>query len=614
MVVAPQIWLDTTPGRSPVPMTEEFVEVPEVALPYLHLIRHSLHLPTVFGVHTPNGGTPILLLDNAPIDPAGLLQTTLTSAWEQAPALRQLYWLWQLLDLWEPLQQEGVVASLLRADNVHVEGWRIRLRELFPDSVLEDPTAPTPSPENTGDRPQIFAPLHGFAEIWQALAERANPDIQPPLLQLCGQMTAQAQSATGAESTDASFLSTLRKQLNHLLLTHASHQPLRLTIAGGTTTGPQHSHNEDTCYPDTMQAMPSQPDDMLLLPRFAIVCDGIGGHEGGEVASQLAVRSLKLQMCAFLTELAEQNELLSPEVVIQQLEAILRVVNNLIASQNDSQGRESRQRMGTTVVMALQLPQQVNRESAGDAVGESNSHELYIAHVGDSRAYWLTSRYCHQLTVDDDIATRDVGLGRTFLAAIAQRPDAGALTQALGTRDGELLKPSVKRFILDEDGIVLLCSDGLSDNGWIEQLWEHSTRLVLKGKMTLPLAVQTWLDLANQRNGHDNSSVVMLHCQTSRDSVKLFDSRIHSSDTELSDSARALLYDEDPDTAIETDADIPEPATHKASMWISGIGLAIACFIAGILGIMLWKQLDPEGFQRLQEQLQPQPESVTPSP
>uniref|UniRef100_A0ACD5H226 PP2C family protein-serine/threonine phosphatase n=1 Tax=Desertifilum tharense IPPAS B-1220 TaxID=1781255 RepID=A0ACD5H226_9CYAN len=144
----------------------------------------------------------------------------------------------------------------------------------------------------------------------------------------------------------------------------------------------------------------------------------------------------------------------------------VRVVNNQIAAQNDTQGRELRQRMGTTLVMALQLPQRVGLQAG--RVG--NSHELYIAHVGDSRAYWMTPNYCQLLTVDDDVSVREVRMGRSLYRECLRRPDAGALTQALGTRDAEFVRPTVRRFILEEDGILLLCSDGLSDRDRIESV------------------------------------------------------------------------------------------------------------------------------------------------
>ena len=123
----------------------------------------------------------------------------------------------------------------------------------------------------------------------------------------------------------------------------------------------------------------------LLLPRLAIVCDGVGGHDGGEVASQRVVRSLQLQLRSLLAEAMEQPKAIPPHVVVDQIEAAIRVANNLINQQNDEQGRADRQRMGTTLVMALVLPQRVDTPE-----GPTEVNELYLTHIGDSRAYWIT--------------------------------------------------------------------------------------------------------------------------------------------------------------------------------------------------------------------------------
>ena len=70
------------------------------------------------------------------------------------------------------------------------------------------------------------------------------------------------------------------------------------------------------------------------------------------------------------------------------------MANDAICDHNDNDERRGRKRMGTTLVMAL-----------------AHLHQLYITHIGDSRAYWITPSRCHQVTVDDDIASRQVRLG-----------------------------------------------------------------------------------------------------------------------------------------------------------------------------------------------------------
>jgi len=626
-VVAPQIWQDMQPELPP--------EVPEQLssniLPYLYLYPHRLHLPEVYGVCQIKESVPqsvVILLENAPIDASGELCPSIESMWTKASAVRQIYWLWQILELWTPLEKVGMASSLLVPDNLRVEGWRVRLRELYSsavkDTTREFAAASTGSGASSSDsleaqiisgvstaliEPSVKTGLQQLGECWASWCRKASVSVASQLEEIAQQL-----------QTEKPSLKDIASQLNQLLLQQAARQPLRLRVAGGTDTGPQHDHNEDNCFPSRYDLPTdlSEPRDPLI-PHLSIVCDGIGGHEGGEVASQLAVQSIKLQVRALLAELAEDPEIMTPELVSQQLSAIVRVANNLIASRNDEQERESRRRMATTLTMALQLPQIVKLPD-----GEGNAHELYIASVGDSRAYWLTPRYCQQLTVDDDVATREVRMGRSLYRKALQRPDAGALTQAVGTRDAELLRPTVQRFILEEDGLLLLCSDGLSDNNWIEQFCADYPKDVFSGKLSLESAVQSLIDLANQKNGHDNTSVVLTYCAVSPQYpavLNLGELSTGSSaytlnlDTELSGTGQAFEPGE-----FVMDEETESAAASSSGDWfkviVGVVGVLLVLLSAGAALFTVQWLINPQGSKQLrdrflqQEQLQ-NPESTS---
>jgi protein phosphatase len=211
------------------------------------------------------------------------------------------------------------------------------------------------------------------------------------------------------------------------------------------------------------------------------------------------------------------------------------------------------------------------------------------------------------------------------------RADAGALTQALGTRDADFLRPTIQRFIVEEEGLLLLCSDGLSDNDWVERSWENYGPEVLEGKMSLEAAVQSWIRLANEKNGYDNTSVVATHCRMSPERLVLFDPAVASApasapvsgsvslppslplslqksgripESQLSESSKQLLY---PETSPA-----PEPVQKRRSKLplplLGLLGLMLAC---GALGLwvrsLLSRQPEPE-------QLAPPPEIPAPSP
>lgn len=555
-VISPRLWLDLQPGLVPFMPPE----IPDAYLPYLHLYDDRLHLPEIYGVCQEAGQeNKTLLLENVPFDRDGTPYPGLMQTFAQSSAVRQVYWLWQMLELWEPLLNWQVASSLLVEENLRVQDWRLRLRELTTDT-----TEPR---------------LSELASLWSGLLPETRSSITAPLQEICVQM-----------HDPKTEFSQLRKALNQLLLEQAGLLSLGLQAEGITDVGKVRDHNEDTCYPlgNTLVQ-----DD--LFPRLAIVCDGIGGHEGGEVASHMAVQSFKPQIRAFLAELAEQSELVEPDVISDQLAAITRVVNNLISNQNDEQERSDRRRMGTTLMMTLQVPQRV-RTSNGTIL--SNSHELYLVSVGDSRAYWLTPRSLHQLSIDDDVSVREVRLGRSTYRDALMRPDAGALTQALGTRDSEALRPRVQRFILEEDGLLLICSDGLSDMNLVEQHWLEFADKMRSGQ-SLEETAQAWVDLANEKNGSDNISLVLTQFQ-------------------VTDPTRKVPFlNPEPESDRPSEPETPLPKTAQKKK----INLFLWSFLFLLLGgagLGTWFLVDQKGFEswvnRIQGEVQPRIQNLLPKP
>jgi protein phosphatase len=593
VVISPQIWLDTLPAQAP----ELTDPLPAIAQTYQQLYGSWLHLPVVYGLCTVEPDqSPVLLLENIPTDTAGRLLPSLSASLPQATAVRQVYWLWQLLELWALLHNAGAAAALLVPDNLRVEGWRVRLRHL---SAGED-------------RPEAAnASLNELSTLWQSWIKFFQPEVAAPLYQLFLEMHAAVDTPENVRA--------IAHSLNQILLTQAAQLPLQLSVAGATSTGPQRAHNEDTCYPTDLDL--NDP----LLPHVAMVCDGIGGHAGGEVASQMAVRSLQLQLRALLAEVAEEIDLIPPEIVGQQLAAAVRVVNNLIAAQNDLQKRQARQRMGTTLTLALQLPQKIKplEEGTGiDALRERNAHELYVLNLGDSRAYWLTANHCYLLTVDDDVVKREVRAGRSTYRTAMKRPDAGAIIQALGTRPGDMLHPTIQRFILEEEGILMLCSDGLTDHRRVEQFWAEPTRQVLTGKMSLEQAAEYWIHLADKKNGHDNASVVLMHCQlvapippepvVAPAMSGGVTAGIAAPEPVASEADNNLLYGDAAVATVSPPETASAPVKMKKPLSWGALMLIVVILTFGLgLGSMLaWRQLDPNGFQRFWQR-SPQPSQPT---
>jgi protein phosphatase len=469
--ISPQVLLDTQPFRMP-EITEE---VPSYVISYLKLSRLPLHLPRPYGMLRWGEGldiTEVLLLQNVPLDESGQLLPTLEESWANASALRQINWLSQVLQLWQPLQEEHMTLTLLQQRFLRVDGPWLRIVELQADVTQTD--------------------LVQLGDEWVQWIAGVQPEIEEPL----------AEFFYSLSRGDLDITKAIAK-LDQIALERFQTTPLTIRIASDTDKGPRRDHNEDTCYPDPKRPKRSQQPE-YLRDRLAIICDGLGGHEGGEVASSMAIKTFEQQLQVLLRQVETDEDPFSPLTFTAQLEAITRIVNDLIVARNDQQQRQAQQRMGTTLVLAI-APRPHGKPSK----------EIYIVNVGDSRAYWITPQNCCQITLDDDVATRETTLGYNFYAYSAQRLDGGALIQALGTRPSNALLPRVQRFNIDEDCLLLLCSDGLSDYDRVEELWKNHLRPVLLDDTPLDQACHNLVDQANTLNGHDNVTVALMRCRLS---------------------------------------------------------------------------------------------------
>ncbi|MEH1878320.1 protein phosphatase 2C domain-containing protein [Nostoc sp.] len=459
------VLLDTKPGL--LALTPELDNFQPLKA-YLRLIPYRLHVPQVYGVlFVADGPSPgeILLLEKPPLlvddtIPQVHLCSELTTAWRDATSMRQLNWLWQIAHLWQPLASEGVASSLLDSYVLRVEGSLVRLLDLRFDTAT--------SPE-----------LPQLGEFWQQLVSNTKPAItqfvaQVSLSLIQGEMN----------STDQ-LITVLDQGLAQL----GRSQTPTIKIITKTDTGPSRQRNEDACSPSsgTLISKPPQPT------ALAIVCDGIGGHEGGNVASNLAIETIQQQVQQ-LTKVPYDH--IDPSLLLDDLEKAVAIANDKISQRNDSENRQGRQRMGTTLVMALPV-----------------AHEMYITHVGDSRAYWITRHGCYQVTLDDDVASREVRLGYAIYREAVQQSAAGSLVQALGMGSSTSLHPTSGRFMLDEDAVFLLTSDGLSDFDRVEEYWETEILPILVGETNIVNVADRLVEIANTKNGHDNVTVALVHYQ-----------------------------------------------------------------------------------------------------
>lgn len=246
---------------------------------------------------------------------------------------------------------------------------------------------------------------------------------------------------------------------------------LRLRIAQLSDVGRARDHQEDAVGVFT-------PPDPALLARkgqLLIVADGMGGHNAGEVASQAAVAEIER---AYFTAAGDDI----PTVLRQALVTANQTIRQL--SQEDA-GRHG---MGTTAAVA------VVRE-----------REVHIANVGDSRVYLLRGGAITQITQDHSWVEEQVRSGVLTPEQARNHPQRNVITRALGT--SAAIEPDLFNGVLQEGDVLLLCSDGLSN------LVSNAELLEIAGQAAPEQAARRLVDLANERGGIDNISVIVARAE-----------------------------------------------------------------------------------------------------
>jgi protein phosphatase len=529
LLVAKRTLLDTKPALPP----DKVDKIPEEITKYLRLLPYKQHIPQMYGRLTINRSgrktSHLWLVENAPIHSSliaanmnGELMPDIETGWKSAGSMRQLNWLWQIARLWQPFLDEGCASTLLDPQLLRVDQGIVKALELSVD----------------GNPPQ----LTDLGYLWQKWLKTTRIGAAQPMEKIC-------QGLISGEIKKADQLVAI---LDQSLTVGSQRQFLECEYLTLSHTGPSRGQNEDACYPVGGGDLQYRTGYDLTL---AIVCDGVGGHQGGEVASNLAIETIRNRLENVLTKPENRN----PESTISQIATSVCVANDQISLRNDSESRQERQRMGTT--MALTIIQ---------------GHEAYVANVGDSRVYRITRSGCQQITLDDDLATREVRLGYTLYRDALSAPGCGSLFQALGMTSSTSLHPTVHRMVVDEECIFLLCSDGLSDHGRVEQFWQQDILPVLEGKIDLATAANRLITTANNRNGHDNVTVGLIHCRVKqpREAVSV---PAAATTTALNLAPNSTLLLSAPPTATEPNA------SSKSYLWL-GIGATlVTVIVAGVL-------------------------------
>ena len=256
---------------------------------------------------------------------------------------------------------------------------------------------------------------------------------------------------------------------------------MKIRYAAKTDVGMKRTHNED--YFSLIE------DEQLF-----IVADGMGGHASGEVASKMAADAV-----SEFYQRTKDEDATWPYKMDRQLSYIenrlvcgIKLANYRIF---EAAGRDLRYKgMGTTIVAAL-----------------INGEKIYIAHVGDSRAYRLRNGSIHQITRDHSLL-EDYKDAKPDMTDEEQRnfPHKNVITRALGMRDS--VQVDIKHEMIQDGDVFLLCSDGLS--GMVE---DPAILQIVQTSADLERAVAELVDQANRAGGTDNITALLLQCNLKSD-------------------------------------------------------------------------------------------------
>ncbi|MFM7192793.1 MAG: serine/threonine phosphatase [Microcystaceae cyanobacterium] len=482
--------------------TWQELRLPPLAFPYFKLRDHNPTIPDVYDAWCEGNYEFVLLIKKtAAIDLAKIL------AEEPLPPLQLLFWINQTLSLWELLSPLQMTQSLLVADNLNVdEDQNLCLGQLL-DNGAEPPTL-----AQLGEQWQTWlaqppqSPPDSLQTVLQQIRDETLKTPADCKLQLETLMTQldppqELETVTVSEVFDLELLeedwgssppstlpdanTTRQVDLDDVPTAVLPMQLVSLNDSGYTDRGRQRPHNEDYFGMTTdSRTQRNNQGRGVEAKGLYVVCDGMGGHAAGEVASQMAVNTLQ----EFFQE-HWQDHLPSAETIA----AGVLLANDAIFGINQQNASSGSGRMGTTLVMAL-----------------VQNTKVAIAHVGDSRIYRITRKGgIEQMTVDHEVGQQAIQHGLDPKIAYA-RPDAYQLTQALGPHDSQYIHPDIRFWDVEEDTLILLCSDGISDNELIEENWENQLLPLLSSSQDVERGLRKFMEFANEHNGHDNLTGVLV--------------------------------------------------------------------------------------------------------
>lgn len=245
---------------------------------------------------------------------------------------------------------------------------------------------------------------------------------------------------------------------------------------GKTDTGIVRDNNQDCFFADYLDI--ENCEDTVFL---AAVCDGMGGANGGNIASTLAIETFTEKVILGMTKLVEEK---LPQDSCESVMAFAINCANSAVFEMANENPDLRG-MGTTIVAML-----------------SFRDTIYIANVGDSGLYCITGDGISKLTRDHSYVQTLIDKGEITETEAREHPNKNVIMRAIGT-DKEVTPDFFK--IYPDKKIFLLCSDGLS--GYVE---ETEILSAIVHSQRPDTAVRKLIELANKAGGGDNITAIVV--------------------------------------------------------------------------------------------------------
>jgi serine/threonine protein phosphatase PrpC len=253
---------------------------------------------------------------------------------------------------------------------------------------------------------------------------------------------------------------------------------LRVVSAGLTDVGRKRNHNEDSFLID---------DELQLY----VVADGMGGHAGGGTASRIAVETIDKELRR--SRDGRENPFVSTPNLQDSLipEALRSAVEKAcLAIYTAAQDDPRLSGMGTTVISLV-----------------VKDDQAFFAHVGDSRAYLIRGELIQQISEDHSLVNEQIKAGMITPEEAKHSRYKNIITRSVGFE--EEVQVDVMGVITEPNDVFLLCSDGLAN-----MLEDKEIHELVSGTPNFQDVPKKLVDMANERGGDDNITVIVVQIQT----------------------------------------------------------------------------------------------------